>query len=161
LAIDSPEFGDLMRQLVPEFGVYLVRLADGGHPLPRAKVKLTLAGIVPDAQLVPGLGELLTRDLTLDLFQQPPQRERIRKESVQLAAQHVFQRQIAKSLIAEKTSQAVVQKALTLNQKIMEQGLESPYVLVTEPPEDYPKLRRHKNLKYQFQPRDGYQRPAI
>ena len=33
LAIDSPEFGDLMRQLVPEFYVYLVRLADGGHPL--------------------------------------------------------------------------------------------------------------------------------
>jgi hypothetical protein len=72
LAIDSPEFGDVMRQLVPEFSVYLVRLVDGGHPLPRAKVKLTLAGIVPDAQLVPGMGEMLTRELTLDLFEQPP-----------------------------------------------------------------------------------------
>ena len=66
LAIDSPEFGDLMRQLVPEFFVYLVRLVDGGHPLPRAKVKLILAGIVADSQLVPGLGELLTRRLTLE-----------------------------------------------------------------------------------------------
>lgn len=43
LAATSPEFGDLMRHLVPEFHVYLVRLCDGGHPLPRARVKLSLA----------------------------------------------------------------------------------------------------------------------
>lgn len=30
LAIESPEFGDLMRLLVPDFQVYLVRLCDGG-----------------------------------------------------------------------------------------------------------------------------------
>lgn len=161
LAIDSPEFGDLMRQLVPEFYVYLVRLPDGGPPLPRAKVKLTLAGIVPDASLVPGLGELLTRELTLDLFDRPPQRERIRKEAARLAAQGVFQRQIAETLTDEKTYQAVVQKALVLDRKIKELGLDSPYVLVTEPPEDILKLRRHKNPKYRFEPREGYQRPAI
>ena len=62
LAIDSPEFGELMRQLVPDFCVYLVRLVDGGHPLPRAKVKLTLTGIVPDAAGSAGLEELLTRE---------------------------------------------------------------------------------------------------
>lgn len=161
LAIDSPEFGDLMRQLAPEFHVYLVRLVDGGHPLPRAKVKLALAGIIPDAQLVPGLGELLTRELTLDLFEKPPQRERIRADAVRLAAQDVAQRQIAARLTEEKPKLPVVQAALALDRKMHELGLESPYVLVTEPPEDYPKLRRHKNPKYSFQPRDGYQRPAI
>ena len=161
LAIDSPEFGDLMRQVVPEFYVYLVRLVDGGHPLPRAKVKLTLAGILPDAQLVPGLGELLTRELTLDLFKQPPQRERIRAEAVRLAAQGVAPSQIAARLTEEKPKLPVVQAALALDRKMREMELESPYVLVTEPPDDYPKLRRHKNPKYSFQPRDGYQRPAI
>jgi hypothetical protein len=161
LAIDSPEFGDLMRQLVPEFYVYLVRLVDGGHPLPRAKVKLTLAGIVPDAVLVPGLGDLLTRDLTLDLFERPPQRERIRVEAVRLEADHVPQRKIAALLTDEKPKQAAVQKALNLDRKMQELEVASPYVLVTEPPEDYPKLRRHKNPKYSFQPRDGYVRPAI
>jgi hypothetical protein len=161
LAIDSPEFGDLMRQLVPEFYVYLVRLADGGHPLPRAKVKLTLAGIVPDAQLVPGLGELLTRELTLDLFERPPQRERIRVEAVRLTARNVPQRQIVARLTDEKPKQPVVQKALALDRTMKEMGLESPYVLVTEPPKDYPKLRRHKNPQYRFQLREGYQRPAI
>ena len=50
LAQDSPEFGDLLRQIVPEFHVYLVRLCDGGHLLPRARVRLNLAGIVPDAE---------------------------------------------------------------------------------------------------------------
>ena len=161
LAIDSPEFGDLMRQLVPEFYVYLVRLVDGGHPLPRAKVKLTLAGIVPDAVLVPGLGDLLTRDLTLDLFERPPQRERIRVEAVRLEADRVPQRKIASMLTDEKPKQAAVQKALNLDRKMQERELASPYVLVMEPPEDYPKLRRHKNPKYSFQPRDGYVRPAI
>jgi len=42
-----------------------------------------------------------------------------------------------------------------------ELGLTSPYVLVTEPPEDYPKLRRHRNPKYSFRPREGYVRPAL
>jgi hypothetical protein len=48
-----------------------------------------------------------------------------------------------------------------LDRKLKELGLESPYVPVTEPPEDYPKLRRHKNSGYKFRPREGYQRPAI
>ena len=161
LASDSPEFGDLMRQMVPEFYVYLVRLVDGGHPLPFAKVKLALAGIVPDAALVPGLGELLTRELTLDLFEKPPQRERIRVEAARLAAEHVPQRQIAARLTEEKPKLPVVQEALALDRKMKELGLETPYVLVTEPPDDYPKLRRHNNPKYRFQPYEGYQRPAI
>ena len=161
LAIDSPEFGDLMRLLVPDFYVYLVRLVDGGHPLPRAKIKLSLAGSVQDAALVPGLVELLTREVTIDLFEQPPQRERIRVEAVRLEAEHVPQRQIAARLTEEKPKQAAVQDALNLDRRMKERRLETPYLLVTEPPDDYPKLRRHKNPKYRFQPREGYIRPAI
>jgi site-specific DNA recombinase len=36
LARGSREFNDLLRALVPSVEVYLVRLLDGGHPLPRA-----------------------------------------------------------------------------------------------------------------------------
>jgi hypothetical protein len=168
LAVDSPEFGDLMRLLVPEFHVYLVRLLDGGHPLPRAKVKLTLGGIVPDSQHVPGLDGLLTRELTLDLFERPPQRERIREETVRLAAQGLTQRQIVAQLAkwptaeeAERPKLPVVQQALALDRLMKGQGLDSPYVLLLEPPADYPKLRRHKNAKYRFKPRNGYERPVI
>jgi site-specific DNA recombinase len=71
LAEDTPEFGDLLRLVVPDIDVYLVRLIDGGHLLPRARVRLTLGGLVPDANRAPGLNEFLTRELTLDLFEPP------------------------------------------------------------------------------------------
>ncbi|HUR55520.1 MAG TPA: hypothetical protein VMZ71_15400, partial [Gemmataceae bacterium] len=44
LAADSPEFGTLLRQVVTQFRVYLVRLCDGGRPLPHARIPLSLAG---------------------------------------------------------------------------------------------------------------------
>jgi hypothetical protein len=159
LSRTSQEFGDLMRLLVPEFHVYLVRLCDGGHPLPRAKVELALAGDVADAARVPGLAELLTRGVTLDLFE-PPQRERVRAEAAALAAAGVKQREIAGRL-SEPATQAAVQKALCLDRRMKKAGLSSPYVLLEEPPGDYPKLRRHKNPKYRFEPLEGYVRPDL
>ncbi|OAI53255.1 hypothetical protein AYO44_04290 [Planctomycetaceae bacterium SCGC AG-212-F19] len=158
LAIDSPEFGDFMRELVPEFHVYLVRLCDGGHPLPRARVTLALGSVVPDIAHVAAINGLLTCQLTLDLFESPSQRERIRLDAVRLAAQGLDQREIARRL-AEKPSQAVAQRALALDRKMREQGLESPYDFLAEPPTDYPKLRRHLNPKYRFEPLDGYPLP--
>jgi site-specific DNA recombinase len=159
LATCSWEFGQLMQRLVPEFEVYLVRLCDGGHPLPRARVKLALSGIVPDAVHVPALGELLTRSLTLDLFESP-QRERIRQAAVDLASRGIGQREIARRL-PENPTQTAVQRALNLHRIMGDLGLNSPYVLLSEPPDDYPKLRRHRNPKYCFNPRDGYQRAEI
>jgi hypothetical protein len=157
--MDSPEFGELMRALVPQFHVYLVRLCDGGHLFPRARVELALSGVVPDAKHVPGLGQLLKRELTLDLFE-APQRERIREEAVRLAAQGLRQREIAARLPGKPT-QTAVQRALALHETMRELGLETPYVPVLEPPLDYPKLRRHKNPKYRSAPLEGYQRPTI
>jgi site-specific DNA recombinase len=159
LAVDSPEFGDLMRQLVPKFEVYLVRLLDGGHLLPRARVKLNLAGIVPDAKLVPGMAELLSEEATIDLFEQP-QRERIRLEVVRMAELKFEQREIARQ-IPEKPTQAAVSRAIRLDRMIHERGLDSPYGMLADPPSDYGKLRRHLNAKYKFEPEDGYQRTAL
>jgi site-specific DNA recombinase len=157
LAIDSPEFGDLMRQLAPDFHVYLVRLLDGGHPMPRARVRLDLTGCVSDLQYVSDMSPLLTKVVTLDLFV-PPQRERIREEVLRLSG--TKQREIAKQL-SEPSFQAVVQKALALNDMMKERGLASPYEVLLEPPTDYGKLRRHLNSRYKFRPLDGYERPQI
>ena len=148
LAIDSPEFGDLMRQLAPDFHVYLVRLLDAGHPMPRARVGLDLTGCIEDLAFVPGISTLLTRVVTLDLFT-APQRERIRGDAVRLAATGMQQREIATQL-SEPTFQAVVQKALVLDRMMKERGVTSPYELLLEPPADYGKLRRHKNHRYEF-----------
>jgi hypothetical protein len=159
LAHDSPEFGDLLRLVVPEFHVFLVRLCDGGHLLPRARVRLNLAGIIPDASRAPEVETMLTRILTLDLFE-PTQRERIREDAVRLAAQGLEQRAIARQL-PEKVTQPAVTNALALDRAMRKQGLDTPYVLVPEPPDDYSKLRRHCNPKYRFEPEAGYQPPPI
>jgi hypothetical protein len=148
-----------MRQLVPDVIVYLVRLCDGGHPEARARVRVNLGGSISDIYSVPELESLLTREFTLDLFV-PPQRERIREEVVRLTAEGMPQRCIAQSL-SEKATQPAVQNAIKLHRKMQELGLESPYVVLLEPPADYPKLRRHKNGKFEFTMREGYERPAI
>ena len=159
LAINSLELGELIRQLVPEFHVYLVRLADGGHLLPRAKVRLNLLGSFSDAEFVPGLQELLAEELTLDLFV-PPERELIRETAVRLDAAGHKQRDIAAALLGQPT-QTAVWKALKLQRLMAAQGLESPYVLMHEPPADYKKLRRHKNRNYHFEMLEGYERPTL
>ncbi|WP_417379054.1 recombinase family protein [Gimesia sp.] len=157
--IHSHEFGDLIRELVPEIYVYQVRLIDGGHLLPRAKIRLNLAGSIPDAAASPELQQLLTRELTLDLFE-PPQRELIRPEAIRLATVGMEQREIARQLEGKPT-QTAVYYALFLHRQMQEEGLSSPYIFLEEPPEDYKKLRRHKNKKYSFQVKAGYQRPPL
>lgn len=159
LAHGSPEFGDLLRLIVPQFHVYLVRLCDGGHLLPRARVTLNLAGVASDTAQVPELEALLTRTLTLDLFE-PPQRERIREEIGRLTARGLKQRQIA-SCLPEKATQAVVSKANILARMMRERGLDTAYEVVMKPPQDYLKLRRCRNPRYTFQMKEGYQRPMI
>lgn len=159
LAFDSPVFGKLMQNLVPEFYVYAVRLCDGGHLLPRAKVRLNLGGTFPDLNLVPGMAEMLTQDLTLDLFE-APQRERIRQEAVQLHSSGKGPKAISR-MIAEKPTATAVQKALALHRKMLSLGLSSPFVTLQAPPDDYSKLRRHKHARYRFEPLEGYQPPAL
>ena len=54
-----------------------------------------------------------------------------------------------------------VQNALALHRTMLALGLSTPYQVVLEPPEDYPKLRRHKHARYEFKPLDGYERPEL
>jgi hypothetical protein len=156
LATESPEFGDLLRQLTPEFHIYLVRLLDGGHPRPRARVKLDLTGCFSDLAYVPEMSHLLTKVVMLDLFV-PPRRERLREQVVSLPGK---QREVAKRL-TESAFQVDVQKALALHRMMQDRGLNSPYELILEPPADYGKLRRHKNDRYVFRALEGYERPQL
>ncbi|MBL8827521.1 MAG: recombinase family protein [Planctomycetaceae bacterium] len=156
---DTPEFGTLLQKIVPEFEVHLVRLVDGGHPLPRARLKLDFGGMIADAVRVPGFSSLLTREVTVDLFD-PPQRERIRETATQLRAEGLHLKQIA-ARIEERPSTTAVQHALALQQAMNDAGTNTPYLPLFEPPQDYGKLRRHKHLRYRFAPMDGYQRRPI
>ena len=113
-----------------------MRSVDGGHPLPRARVVLRLAGIVPDAGRAPGYDAALTRTLEIDLFE-PTQRESARMEAAQLESEGLEQRDIARRL---GVTQAAVFNALKLSRLMRERGLDSPYQPLAAPPEGYGKL---------------------
>jgi hypothetical protein len=65
------------------------------------------------------------------------------------------QREIARSL-PEKVTQPAVTNALALERVRLNRNLESSYEYVAAPPDDYSKLRRHRNPKYRFEPEVGY-----
>ena len=142
---------------MPEFRVFLVRSIDGGHPLPRARVVLRLAGLVPDAGRDPDYVAALSRELEIDLFE-PTQRESARMEAARLEAEGLEQRDIARRL---GVTQPAVFNALQLDRLMRGRGLDSPYVALTAPPDDYGKLRRHENPKYRFEPEEGYEPPPL
>lgn len=154
LAVSSFECGDLLRQLVPEMHVYMVQLIDGGNIVPRARVKLSLGGMVTGIETMPELDQFLTREFTLDLFD-PPTRERIREEVVRRTNQGQYQHQIASEL---NTHQATVQRALKLDRLMQEHSLSSPYELLTAPPaeDENRKVKRSRNNRYKFEPLPGY-----
>jgi hypothetical protein len=159
LAADSYEFADALRKLVDGFWVYLVQLCDGGHLLPRAKVILALDRLLPDMARVPGMAELLRREIDIDLFD-PPQRARIRPQVVELRGKGVTERAIVE-MIPEKPTLAAVQDSMALHREMVAKGLSSPYVIIHDPPEGYSKLRRHKHPSYRFKPLEGHIPPPV
>ena len=97
---------------------------------------LDLSGCIDNAAHVPELQELQISVHTIDLFERPPQRERIREEAVALRAQGLLQRQISAKL-EERPRQPAVQRALLLDAMMRKSGVGSPYVVLEEPPDDY------------------------
>lgn len=159
LAIDSFEMRDILCSIVSIFHVYLMRLLDGGHYLPRAQVTLSLGGLVEGLEFESELRQFLTRTITLDLFE-PPIREQIRPEVVKLTSEGVKQRDIAAQL---GTHQATVQRALKLNRLLSEERLTNPYKLVSNPPEEIKErnFKRVMHPRYEFKLQDGYQPPGL
>jgi hypothetical protein len=44
---------------------------------------------------------------------------------------------------------------------MLDLGLDDPYVMVTGPPDDIKKFRRHRNPRYRFTPLEGYEPPPL
>ena len=161
LAIESPEFGDLLRRLAPDISIHLVRRVDGGNLLPRARVRLNLAGSIDGIERAPTLCEWLTRTWTIDLFD-PCQRATILPGAVELATGPgtMTYDQIAANL-PERPTGTAVGRALALHRKMQALGLTEPYQIVVDPPDDFTKLRRQRNARYQFEMLEGYERPPL
>jgi DNA invertase Pin-like site-specific DNA recombinase len=148
LAVKSPEFGRLLRCLIPRIVVFPFRLCDGGHPVLRARFLLRLAPLLPQSPRLDRLASVLERPLVVDLFD-PPQREAFRVPVMELTTNGLKQRQIAEEL---DLSLRAVQHAAALGRQMAVMGTEDPYVALTAPPDDYERLRRHKHPRYRFEP---------
>jgi hypothetical protein len=157
LAGRSVEATYLLRKLVPDLRIHVVRPVDGGHPVPRAMATIALAGVVPALQDVPEIAQQLTRTVTLDLFT-PPGRIRIRDDAVRMTAEGMEQREIAAKIGG--IHQYMVYRALRLDQLMKARGHSDPYVLLTEPTADYTKLCRSRDRNYVFTPLEGHERKA-
>lgn len=159
LALESLECSDLLRDIVSEMQVYVVRLIDGGYFLPRVKATLSLGGLIPNIENAPELQTFLTREVTIDAFEAPI-RERIREHVAQRVAEGHYQRVIAAEL---GTHQVTVQKAFTLHQMMTERGLTDPYEVIYELPRDEKnkKLKRSRHDRFEFQPLKGHVFPEL
>jgi DNA invertase Pin-like site-specific DNA recombinase len=148
LAETSQEFGRLLRQWIPRIVVYPYRLCDGGHPVLRARLTLSLASLLPEGPGVEQMAPALERTLLVDLFD-PPQREAYRVRVMERTARGLTQREIAQEL---KITLPAVQRAGALAGRMEDLGITDPYQPLTGPPEDYERLRRHQHGRYRFEP---------
>ncbi len=151
MAFCDPAFGRLMTALVPRLEIFPYRPLDGGAVVVRARAVINFA---PLAAPVAGmaLGGLITRVVTLDLFD-PPQRVAFRERVVALRDAGLTERAAADELGLTVTA---AQRAMGLHRLMRAVGATDPYVLLTAPPSDDGKLCRHRHPRYEFRPLEGY-----
>jgi DNA invertase Pin-like site-specific DNA recombinase len=148
LAINSQEFGRLLRKLIDRIVVLPFQHCDGSSPVLRAYFELNLASLLPNIPSMESLSAALRKTMVVDLFD-PPQREAFRTEATALIASGMNQREAAKILGITSTA---VQRAQALDKKMKELGITDPYIQLNEPPPENSKIKRHKHPRYKFNP---------
>lgn len=134
----------LLHALISKITVFPYRSIDGGHPVLRARFNLNLAAIDPRLENLTVPGHPWHVKLELDLFD-PPKRRAIVRQVQQLQAAGLHRPQIAREL---GVTLPVVQQAINLRKQLDQLGIDDPYQPLTEPPEDYSKLRRHRHKRF-------------
>jgi DNA invertase Pin-like site-specific DNA recombinase len=148
LAINSQEFGRLLRKLIDRIVALPFQHCDGSSPVLRAYFELNLASLLPNIPGMESLSAALRKTMVVDLFD-PPQREAFRTEATALIASGMNQRKAAKVLGITSTA---VQRAQALNKKMELSGITDPYIKLNEPPPENSKIKRHKHSRYEFNP---------
>ena len=146
LAFDDPEFGRLMRRLVPRIEVSPHQALDGGAIVLRAEMEVNLARLldtVGDA-----LDGLITSVVSVDLFA-PPQRVAYLDRVATLRERGQTQDAVARELGLTVTA---TQRAMALHRRLREAGSADPYRRLDGPPEGSGKFRRHRHPRYEFRP---------
>jgi DNA invertase Pin-like site-specific DNA recombinase len=148
VAKESPDFGKLMKLIIPKIVVFPVRLCDGGLVVLRGRLRLRLSNLLLNTRVQDVLLQPLERILTVDLFE-APQREAYRRQICDLRKSGTTQEDAAGQCGLTITA---AQRSAGLQRQMNERGLTDSYVTITEPPEDYRRLRRHLHRRYRFEP---------
>ena len=151
LVSESFEFANRMRKLTAPIHVYPFRLCGKGQIVLRAKFRLQIANLLSDQRLRETLQRPLEHVLKVDLFNRPQHVQH--RERIMELRRTMTEKEAAKELGITVTA---AQRAAALDRVMKQLGLEDPYVLLTEPPSDYAKLRRHLHPRYRFSPLRGY-----
>ena len=148
MARTSPEFNRLMHVLVPKLEVVPYLLCGKGEPVARLHFTLEAASLYADFDGLAHLGGPLRKELIVDLFN-PPQRVAYREEVMRLRAAG-----FTKMAIAERTgiTHTAVQAAVSFDASLKKAGLTDPYVRISELPDHFIKMCRHRHPRYNFNP---------
>lgn len=152
LSSESPDFGVLMKKLIPRMVAVPHQLCDGGKIVIRVRFTLNLVSFLGDVAVPSEVDGLLRHELSIDLFD-PPQRVRFRKQIMELR-DRLTEAEVAQQLDITITA---AQHAARLHRLMQERGLSDPYVPLTEQPGDDSKLKRHLHPDYRFEPLDDNQ----
>jgi hypothetical protein len=153
LATDDQETCRLLRQLIPQLVVMPYQTVDDSDIVLRAEMTVMLAPLLP-----PELGrhaeavKAFTRRLvvTIGSLAQPHQNA---AAAGVLQAQGLSQRQIGAEL---GMAQSATQRAIKIHSQMQKLGLGEPFLRLTELPEDTHRMRRHRHLRFRFEPQDGF-----
>lgn len=158
LALDSFEFSNVMRQLIPKIVVWPVQSCQGGKVYMRSKFKFQIANLLADANTRELLAEQLERVLSVDLFE-PSQfilhRERIMelRSSINPKTGRKYTERQAANVVG--ITHTAAQRAAKLQRAMDDLGLVDPMIQITEPPANNGRYKRHKHPRYSFDPLPG------
>lgn len=151
LAVESREFGCLMREIIEELYVLPYRLLDGGHIECRCIFTLNLAPFSDIA--IPRELEVMKMKCVVDLTKSP-QRVAFREQTVSLRAEGKTEEVIAGELGITKTA---VQRAASLDRKMRAAGVGDPWIPVTSDQQAVGYYKRIRHKRYRFSPLPGFE----
>ena len=148
LTSDSPELGRILHDLLPKIEVIPCQMVNGGKPVLRATLVLDLACFFSDKRALEGMDGILRREIKVDLFDLPNTVKWLEKIAEDLPTGKSLNL-IGKAL---GIPGYLVSRTKKLLQTMNALGLSNPYQDLTEPPENFKKMRRHLHPRYSFNP---------
>jgi site-specific DNA recombinase len=150
LAVESREFGDVMRELITDLFVLPYRLIDGGHIEPRCVFTLNLSRL--DGIQMPNDVTQLQTSCHVDLTKSP-QRVEFMSRVTRLRKNGMAYRNIAAEL---GITMPAAQNAAKLQRLMDSLAITDPWVPVRTEADAINYFKRLKNPRHQFKPTSGF-----